>query len=72
MTVIAILNSKGGSGKSTVATNLASWFARKGEHVMLGDLDRQQSVRAWLNKRSPDLPAITTWTRDDNSWPFVV
>lgn len=66
MTVIALLNSKGGSGKSTLATNLAAWLALQGEHVMLGDLDRQQSVGAWLNRRPPELPPISTWTRDDN------
>lgn len=66
MPVIAVLNCKGGSGKSTLATNLAAWLARQGEPVMLGDTDRQQSIRAWLGKRSGNQPVITTWVRDVN------
>jgi chromosome partitioning protein len=56
-----IANPKGGSGKSTLATNLAGWLARQGHAVMLGDTDRQQSARAWLKLRSPQLPRIDTW-----------
>ena len=56
-----IANPKGGSGKSTLATNLAGWLARQGRQVMLGDIDRQQSSRAWLGLRSPALPRIGTW-----------
>lgn len=64
MTVIAVLNRKGGSGKSTLATNLAAWFARQGEQIMLGDTDRQQSTKAWLCRRSRQLPPIATLDRD--------
>jgi chromosome partitioning protein len=56
-----IANPKGGSGKSTLATNLAGWFARQGHAVMLGDIDRQQSSREWLNIRPAGLPHIDTW-----------
>lgn len=56
-----IANPKGGVGKSTVATNLAGYFACQGERVMLGDIDRQQSAREWLRLRNPALPHITTW-----------
>jgi len=59
-----IANPKGGSGKSTLATNLAGWFARQGHRTMLGDIDRQQSSRAWLQLRSPSLPHIACWEID--------
>ena len=56
-----IANPKGGVGKSTLATNLAGYFARQGQRVMLGDIDRQQSSREWLKLRTPSLPHIATW-----------
>lgn len=59
-----IANPKGGTGKSTLATNLAGWLARRGEAVMLGDIDRQQSSRDWLRLRSPALPPIASWQID--------
>ncbi len=64
MPVFLIANPKGGVGKSTVATNLAGYFARRGLCTMLGDLDRQQSSRAWLRLRAPSLPKIETWDID--------
>jgi chromosome partitioning protein len=66
MPVIAIVNRKGGSGKSTLATHLAAWCAHQGHAVMLGDVDRQQSSRNWLNKRSPALPPIAPWAINQN------
>lgn len=56
-----IANPKGGSGKTTLATNLAGYFARQGYRVMLGDTDRQQSARAWLKLRPGLLPPILSW-----------
>lgn len=61
MKAFLVANPKGGSGKSTLATNLAGYFARNGHRVMLGDTDRQQSARDWLNLRNTALPAIRTW-----------
>ena len=47
-----VLNSKGGCGKSTIATNLASYYAAElGKKVVLADYDPQESSLAWLEAR---------------------
>ena len=61
MPVIVVANPKGGVGKSTLSTNIAGYLASKGQAVMLGDVDRQQSARTWLRLRPTHLPAIGTW-----------
>lgn len=61
MPVIVIANPNGGVGKSTIATNLAGYFAHQGHKVMLGDVDLQQSSRAWLALRPGSLPSIAAW-----------
>jgi chromosome partitioning protein len=50
---IMVLNSKGGCGKSTIATNLASYYATEGKRVALVDYDPQASSLDWLARR-PD------------------
>jgi chromosome partitioning protein len=61
MPVIVVANPKGGAGKSTLATNVAGCLAAAGHAVMLGDVDRQQSSRQWLQLRPPSLPVIRGW-----------
>lgn len=63
MRSIMVLNSKGGSGKSTVATSIASYYATQGNKVMLVDLDPQASSLEWNgSKQDPadaaQLPAL--------------
>ena len=59
MRSIMVLNSKGGSGKSTVATNLASYFASEGNRVVLVDLDPQASSLDWLAMRQSGRATIS-------------
>ncbi|MEM7208750.1 MAG: AAA family ATPase [Pseudomonadota bacterium] len=51
MRTIMVLNPKGGSGKSTISTNLAAYYASQNANVVLADLDPQQSALAWLEAR---------------------
>ncbi len=55
---VLIANSKGGSGKSTVATNLAAAFARREYETTLVDCDPQETSLFWLNQRSGKQPII--------------
>ena len=55
---IVFANSKGGCGKSTLATNLASFYARQGVAVTLLDYDRQGWASQWLQRRSEQAPLI--------------
>ena len=55
---IVILNPKGGSGKSTIATNLAAWYAQQGRKPTIMDFDPQGSTIKWLKRRPGALPAI--------------
>ena len=53
-TVVAILNQKGGAGKTTIATNVASWLHAEGQKTMLVDLDPQGSATDWSDTRDGD------------------
>ncbi len=59
--VTVVMNPKGGVGKSTLATNLAGYYATRGKAVMLGDVDKQQSAREWLKLRPPQCAPIMSW-----------
>jgi len=55
---ITVMNTKGGCGKTTVATNLASYCAARGHATALFDYDRQASSTRWLRIRKQELPFI--------------
>jgi chromosome partitioning protein len=55
---IVVLNPKGGSGKTTIAINLAAYFAWRGDSTLLIDRDPQGSATRWLRKRKVPQPVI--------------
>ena len=54
MRTIAVVNRKGGSGKTTTAVSLAAVLAERGLSILLMDLDPQASSSAWLGQASED------------------
>jgi len=58
MRTILVLNSKGGTGKTTIACNLAAYYANEGVKTALVDYDRQQSALDWLEQRPEDRPEV--------------
>jgi chromosome partitioning protein len=56
---VMVLNAKGGCGKSTLATNVAVYFAREGLEVCIADYDPQRTSLDWLGVRPADLPKIS-------------
>jgi chromosome partitioning protein len=75
---IVVLNPKGGSGKTTLAINLAAYFAQRGDSTLLIDRDPQGSATRWLRKRKvpqPEIRGIATFERDSRttmSWQMRV
>ena len=60
MQTILVANPKGGSGKTTVATNVAGWLAGKRQRVSLADRDPQRSATEWLARRPRLFPVVAT------------
>jgi chromosome partitioning protein len=58
MQKIVVLNVKGGSGKTTISSNLASYFATQALSPALLDMDCQGSSLYWLSKRGMEHPKI--------------
>ena len=55
---IVVLNPKGGSGKTTIAVNLAGYFASQQQRPLLMDYDPQGSSGRWVSKRDPSRPKV--------------
>ena len=64
---ILVTNGKGGCGKTTLATNIASHYASKGLKVRLFDHDSQGSSLAWINRRPETLNVIDSVDASKNS-----
>ena len=63
--IIALTNSKGGVGKSTVAVHLAAWCAEQGRHTALVDADAQGASSLWLHEAAPDIALFRLQTPDE-------
>src|SRR5438552_2571302 len=67
---IVVLNPKGGSGKTTIAINLASYLATRRYTPVLMDLDPQGSTLRWVRKRRPaqaPIHAIAAFQKDSRT-----
>jgi chromosome partitioning protein len=58
MLKVLVASSKGGAGKSTLATNLAAYYAVDGKNTVLVDADRQGSSLRWSEKRAAHPNAV--------------
>lgn len=66
MTIIALINQKGGCGKSTTAVHFTYWLAtKKKKKVLLVDADAQQSSSEWLSGMNLQIPNKVVQTPDD-------
>lgn len=63
--IVALCNSKGGVGKSTLAVHLAVWWHEQGGDVALVDADAQGSSSVWLREAAPRIPVFRLQTPDD-------
>jgi chromosome partitioning protein len=64
MKVIAILNQKGGCGKTTIATNIAHAFSLDGKKILLVDSDPQGSARDWNEENGGNLFPVVGLDRE--------
>jgi chromosome partitioning protein len=64
---IIVTNAKGGCGKTTITTNIASHYALQGRNVRLFDHDTQGSSLAWINRRPEGTASITGIDASKNS-----
>ena len=68
MRTVLVASSKGGAGKTTLATNLAAYFALDGRHTVLVDADKQQSSTHWCEKRAGMANAVLPVDGTRRNW----
>jgi chromosome partitioning protein len=63
--IVALTNSKGGVGKSTLAVHLAAWWKESGANVALVDADVQGSSSLWLKETGTEIPVFRLQSADE-------
>lgn len=58
MPTIAVVNQKGGAGKSTIAVHLARWLQRQQKAILVIDADGQKTSSIWLESLESEIPFI--------------
>lgn len=66
MEILAILNQKGGSAKTTTCVNLGSALAEKKQKVLLIDIDPQGSASSWLGFRDQSKGLFSLFTENES------
>lgn len=71
MITILVANTKGGCGKTTIATQLAGAFAASGQRTILADVDPQRSSSGWVKRRPATAAPIglVDWVKEQTPIP---
>ncbi|HMG78059.1 MAG TPA: ParA family protein [Xanthobacteraceae bacterium] len=69
MLKVLVASSKGGAGKTTIATNLAAHYAVEGKNTVLVDADRQGSSQRWAEKRAGMTSPVLGLSGLRRDWP---
>lgn len=65
MPIVAVINQKGGAGKSTIAVHLARWLHKQKETVLVVDADAQCSSSKWLARLDQEISCKVIQAPDD-------
>lgn len=72
MRTVLVASSKGGAGKTTLATNLAAYYALEGKRTVLVDADRQHSATRWGEKRAGLATAVLPVDGTRRGWEKAI
>jgi cellulose biosynthesis protein BcsQ len=70
--IIAVINEKGGVGKTTTVASLGHALAQRGLRVLLVDLDPQSNLTAWIGTETPPEATIANALADKGAMPYAI